>query len=258
MSESANWEQDEDSIVDHYSMLVANDASFQRIFDRYILTTLIDLTQLVHFRREIVHEVQRCTRKAPRKVFGDLGGTTGTKITWGALVQATRRYFEKKGKEHGWTEDQIDEQQKRWLALVEPAWVLSTADRRIDISDLKQWRDDFIELQKRDQGPYPACCACTSKCLFRVEVSDAVVDAKIASEFKSTMNADGIASADSIGSYCRGLTQRMVGHKEIDVSYCLAVHLVRDQPLSADAQQQLLQETRLVLEHPEEGGNREA
>jgi hypothetical protein len=50
----------------------------------------------------------------------------------------------------------------------------------------------------------------------------------------------------------------MIGQHDIDLSYCLAVHLIKDQQLSTDAQLVLLHKVRTALENfqneAEEGG----
>jgi len=44
-------------------------------------------------------------------------------------------------------------------------------------------------------------------------------------------------------------TERLIGQADIDLAYCLAVHLIKDQQLSTDAQLVLLLKVRSALEN---------
>ncbi|MBX9686620.1 MAG: DUF87 domain-containing protein [Candidatus Obscuribacterales bacterium] len=243
-----------DSAILDTAIMVADDTLFRQVYNRYLLSTLKDLTQLVHFRAQIIHEIQRVIGGRARS-----GNLTG--ITWCALTQATERYYERKGEENWWFYDQVKEQHLRWLNLLRPAFQPSEVNRRLDISVLREWRDDFIELHKRDQGPHPTCGPCTAKCLYRFEVSEIVRDPKIKFDFNSSINRKDTSASDSAAWFCRLLTERMIGQHDIDLSYCLAVHLIKDQQLSTDAQLVLLHKVRTALENfqneSEEGGGGE-
>jgi hypothetical protein len=231
-----------DSQILDTATLVADDTLFRQVYNRYILSTLKDLTQLVHFRAQIIHEIQRVIGGRARS-----GNITG--ITWCVLTQATERYFERKGEENWWFYDQVREQHLRWLNLLRPAFQPTEVNRRLDISILKQWRDDFLDLHKRDQGPLPTCGPCTSKCLYRFEVSEVVRDPKIKFDFNSSINRKDTPASDSAAWFCRLLTERLIGQADVDLSYCLAVHLIKDQQLSTDAQLVLLHKVRTALEN---------
>lgn len=230
-----------DSQILDTAVPVADDPIFRQVYNRYLLSTLKDLTQLVHFRAQIIHEIQRVIGGRART-----GNITG--ITWCALTQATERYFERKGEENYWMYDQVREQHLRWLNLLRPAFQPTEVNRRLDIAVLRQWRDDFLELHKRDQGPLPTCSPCTSKCLYRFEVSEVVRDPKIKFDFNSSINRKDTPASDSAAWFCRLLTERLIGMPDIDLAYCLAAHLIKDQQLSTDAQLVLLHKVRNALE----------
>jgi hypothetical protein len=236
-----------DSAILDTAIPVADDALFRQVYNRYILSTVKDLTQLVHFRAQIIHEIQRIIGGRARS-----GNLTG--ITWCALTQSTERYFERKGEENYWFFDQVREQHLRWLNLLRPAFQPTEVNRRLDIQVLRQWRDDFVELHKRDQGPLPTCGPCTSKCLYRFEVSETVRDPKIKFDFNSSINRKDTPASDSAAWFCRLLTERLIGQSDVDLSYCLAVHLIKDQQLSTDAQLVLLHKVRQALENFEKEG----
>jgi len=231
-----------DSNILDTAQMVADDTLFRQVYNRYLLSTLKDLTQLVHFLAQIIHEIQRVIGGRARS-----GNITG--ITWCALTQATERYFERKGEENYWFYDQVKEQHMRWLNLLRPAFQPTEVNRRLDIAVLRQWRDDFLELHKRDQGPLPTCGPCTSKCLYRFEVSEVVRDPKIKFDFNSSINRKDTPASDSAAWFCRLLTERLIGQGDVDLAYCLAVHLIKDQQLSTDAQLVLLHKVRTALEN---------
>lgn len=239
-----------DSQILDTATLVADDTLFRQVYNRYVLSTLKDLTQLVHFRAQIIHEIQRVIGGRARS-----GNITG--ITWCVLTQATERYFERKGEENYWFYDQVREQHLRWLNLLRPAFQPTEVNRRLDISVLKQWRDDFVELHRRDQGPLPTCGPCMSKCLYRFEVSEVVRDQKIKFDFNSSINRKDTPASDSAAWFCRLLTERLIGRGDVDLAYCLAVHLIKDQQLSTDAQLVLLHKVRTALENFQNEGEEE-
>jgi hypothetical protein len=236
-----------DSQILDTAVLVADDPLFRQVYNRYILSTVKDLTQLVHFRAQIIHEIMRVIGGRARS-----GNITG--ITWCVLTQATERYFERKGEENYWFYDQVREQHLRWLNLLRPAFQPTDVNKRLDINILREWRDDFVELHRRDQGPLPTCGPCTSKCLYRFEVSEVVRDPKIKFDFNSSINRKDTPASDSAAWFCRLLTERLIGQGDIDLSYCLAVHLIKDQQLSTDAQLVLLHKVRMALENFQKEG----
>lgn len=231
-----------DSQILDTAVLVADDPLFRQTYNRYILSTIKDLTQLVHFRAQIIHEIQRVIGGRARS-----GNLTG--ITWCALTQATERYFERKGEENFWFYDVVRQQHLQWLNLLRPAFQPSDTNRKLDISILRRWRDEFVELHKREQGPLPTCGPCTSKCLYRFEVTEIVRDPKVKFDFNSSINRKDSSASDSAAWFCRLLTERMIGQADIDLAFCLAVHLIKDQQLSNDAQLVLLHKVRTALEN---------
>jgi len=234
-----------DSKILDTAIEVADDPLFRQVYNRYILSTIKDLTQLVHFRAQIIHEIQRVIGGKART-----GNITG--ITWCVLTQASERYFERKGEENYWDYKQVRDQHLRWLDLLRPAFQPSDVNRRLDIEVLKQWRDDFLELHKRDMGPLPTCGPCTSKCFYRFEVSELVRDPKVKSDFNASINRKDTAASDAAAWFCRLLTERLIGQPDIDLAYCLAAHLIKDQQLSTDAQLVLLYKVRTALEKNEQ------
>ena len=221
--------------------LVADDYQFRMVMNRYVLSLLVDLTQLVHFRAQVIHEIQRI-------IGGRSRSPKLTEITWCVLVLASERYFERKGEEQFWSFDELEIQKQNWLAMMVPAFQLSAMNRRLDILELRKWRDDFLALQSRDQGPYATCGACTKKCHYRFELSEVTRDPKIRFDFNSSINRTDSSASDSAAWFCRLLCERLIGQFDLDIAYCLAVHFIKEQALSTDAQLVLLAKVRGLLE----------
>jgi hypothetical protein len=235
-----------DLTVSAEANLVANDSSFRRTYNSYVLSTVKDLTQLVHFRAQIIHEVQRILGRREKS-------THVASVTWCALCQATDRYFECKGQKNYWFYDQVKQQQLAWLNLLRPAFKVTSETEKLDTKILKEWRDDFVSLHERDQGPLIGCGPCTSKCLYRFEVLETLSDPKLLFDFNCSINRDDMPTADNAAWFCRLLSERLIGQPDVDLAYCLAVHLIGNQRLSNDAQLVLLHKIRASLEKLQNG-----
>jgi hypothetical protein len=221
--------------------LVADDYQFRMVMNRYVMSLLVDLTQLVHFRSQVIHEIQRI-------IGGRSRGSNLTELTWSVLVLASERYFERKGEEQFWSFDELEIQKQNWLAMMVPAFQPSAMNRRLDILELRRWRDDFLALQDRDQGPYATCGACTKKCHYRFELSEVTRDPKIRFDFNSSINRTDSPASESAAWFCRLLCERLIGQFDLGIAFCLAVHFVKEQALSTDAQLVLLGKIRGLLE----------
>jgi hypothetical protein len=218
--------------------------SFYGVFVRYIASFTKDLTQLVHFRAQLIHEVQRLTgRKTPEFL---------RKISWCSISHASERYFGAKALINHWSLAEERLIIHGWFELMAPAFVPDvvnpTLQRRLDISQVRGWRDRFLELQVVEQGPFPACGTCTSKCLLGYDVSQFLSEQGLFFDFNSAISRRDAAASDSSAWYVRLLCERLIGIFDLDLSYCLAIHFIKTQQLSTDAQLVLLQKVRQRLQ----------
>jgi hypothetical protein len=218
--------------------------SFYAVFVRYIASFTKDLTQLVHFRAQLIHEVQRLTgRKTPEFL---------RKISWCSISHASERYFGAKALINHWSLADERSILHGWFELMAPAFVPDvvnpTLQRRLDISQVRGWRDQFLELQTVEQGPFPACGTCTSKCLLGYDVSQFLSEQGLFFDFNSAISRRDAAASDSSAWYVRLLCERLIGQFDLDLSYCLAIHFIKTQQLSTDAQLVLLQKVRQHLQ----------
>ncbi|HEY9759101.1 MAG TPA: hypothetical protein V6C97_28300 [Oculatellaceae cyanobacterium] len=220
---------------------------FYRVFVRYISSFTNDLTQLVHFRVQVIHEIQRIVGKKTPEAL--------RKISWCAISMASDRYFTDKALINHWTLDQERDMVDRWYSLLAPAFVAESVNpslnRRLNISQVRLWRDQFLELEAVDQGPLPACSACTSKCLFGYDVTQFLADPGLFFDFNSTISRRDTPASESSAWFVRLLCERLIGCFNLDLAYCLAAHLIKAQSLSSDAQLVLLRKVRqhLLVEH---------
>jgi hypothetical protein len=67
-------------------------------------------------------------------------------------------------------------------------------------------------------------------------------------DFNSAISRRDAAASDSSAWYVRLLCERLIGQFDLDLAYCLAVHFIKTQQLSTDAQLVLLQKVRQHLQ----------
>ncbi|MDX2104783.1 MAG: DUF87 domain-containing protein [Candidatus Melainabacteria bacterium] len=234
-------------IDDEYTLLVANHKSFRNLYNRFMLSFSKDYMQLVHFRSQIIREVQRIL--GGRSNLGDL-----SEFTWRALVIATHRYLQRKGEDNFWPHEEVRKLEKRWLKLLKMAFNPGKKTPKLSLYEIQAWRNSFLKMSERDQGPYPTCGPCQAKCAYRFEVNELSSDSGVTFDFNTAINSEAAAPSENAAYFCRVLNDRLVGQTDLEISYCLAVHLFMAQNLSVDSQTILLNKTRQIMEEQEESG----
>lgn len=235
-------------IDDEYTLMVANDRSFRNLYNRFMLSFSKDYMQLVHFRSQIIREVQRIL--GGRSNLGDL-----SELTWRALVIVTHRYLQRKGEDNFWPHEEVRKLEKRWLKLLKMAFNPGRKTPKLSLYEIQAWRNSFLKMGEREQGPYPTCGPCQSKCAYRFEVSELANDPGVTFDFNTTINSEGASASENAAYFVRLFSERLTGQTDIDISYCMAVHLIQYHNLSTESQQVLLNNTRVVLEEKEESGS---
>lgn len=234
-------------IDDEYTLLVANHKSFRNLYNRFMLSFSKDYMQLVHFRSQIIREVQRIL--GGRSNLGDL-----SELTWRALVIATHRYLQRKGEDNFWPHEEVRKLEKRWLKLLKMAFNPGKKTPKLSLYEIQAWRNSFLKMSERDQGPYPTCGPCQAKCAYRFEVNELTRDSGVIFDFNTAINSEAAPPSENAAYFCRVLNDRLVGQTDLEISYCLAVHLFMAQNLSVDSQNILLSKTRQIMEEQEESG----
>ena len=234
-------------IDDEYTLLVANHRSFRNLYNRFMLSFSKDYMQLVHFRSQIIREVQRIL--GGRSNLGDL-----SELTWRALVIATHRYLQRKGEDNFWPHEEVRKLEKRWLKLLKMAFNPGKKTPKLSLYEIQAWRNSFIKMSERDQGPYQTCGPCQAKCAYRFEVNELTNDSGVIFDFNTAINSEAAPPSENAAYFCRVLNDRLIGQADLEISYCLAVHLFMAQNLSVDSQMILLNKTRQIMEEQEESG----
>ena len=204
---------------------IAGDDDFYRTFVQYILSVVADLLQLVHFRAAIISELMR---SAQVNVFVSGGQALMHQFTWSALSLATDRYFADVASQYRWNAELQEQLRSQWYGFMAPAFNPSDSNRRLDIPDLKKWRDQLVTFRRLDAGPLPACELCTAKCQYHYEAGWFTRDQKLQSEFQECVVRDDVSASGSIAWFSRLLTRRLLGKDQADLSYCIAVHLLEN------------------------------
>jgi hypothetical protein len=198
-----------------------------------------DPTQLVHFRAQIVHEVQK---QAGNK------GVPKVELCWCALSLASDKYFADKARAYDWSVSEEEEVKAGWLEMLAMAFVpREGVSRSLDIKVLKSWIAHFRKLHERESGPLPTCSPCKSKCLFQCEVAEITQSAKVRSDYQASVSRQNFTAAESAAWYCRLLSERSIGAHNKDLAYCMAVHLIKDLEASPKESRMLSSDAQLVM-----------
>jgi len=192
---------------------VAEAADFYKIYVRFILAFITDYKQLVDFRVKVITEIQKVVGKTPVEGF--------TKICWCAISLATDRYFADKAVLYQWDTAVEADLKNKWYELISRAFVPDVSARRLDISVLQNFKEQFVAAHRRDQGPLPACVECTSKCIYDYEVAQCLPT--------NVHTLDSVGSGEAVAKFSKSLCDRLVSSKEfnLDLSFCFAAHLLQ-------------------------------
>jgi len=218
---------------------IADSQAFRTIYVNYFLSCQKDLTQLVHYRGRLVGELQsQIGRKFPDIV----------ELSWCTICQATEWYFDKLGREHGWSYADMQEQKERWFSMLRPAFLPDWPTRRINIDDLRAWREEFWKLKERDQGPLPLCGECESKCRYGSDVEHILLDSRNENDFFKALSGDTEPLSKAAAWFCWLFSERVMGEADLDLAYCFAAHFLGRANLSVDAQLVFAHKTRMQLD----------
>ncbi len=218
---------------------IADSQAFRTIYVNYFLSCQKDLTQLVHFRGRLVGELQSQIGKK----FPDI-----VELSWCTICQATEWYFDKLAREHGWSYADLHEQKERWFSMLRPAFLPDWPTRRINIDDLRQWRDEFWKLKERDQGPLPLCGECDAKCRYGSDVEHILLDSRNENDFFKALSGETEPLSKAAAWFCWLFSERVMGEPDFDLAYCFAAHFLGRANLSVDAQLVFAHKTRQQLE----------
>jgi hypothetical protein len=106
---------------------------FRISFNEYLLSTLEDLVQIVHYREKLLTSLQVATSfVAPLEDKQD--------VTWCALSRLSQRYCQRKADMFNWSDDVRQEQEHRLIRILTPCWLMERRNEKLAIEVLKAWR----------------------------------------------------------------------------------------------------------------------
>jgi hypothetical protein len=226
-------------------IFVADAPEFHQIFVRYILAFVANPAQLGHLRAKLIQVIAR------RSGYGALPAEKMAEIVWCVLSLASERYFAENAIYYGWTFEQVEQIKSAWFEIMALAFIDADREKIIEINKMNSWRDEFVNLHQRDEGPLSTCDLCTSKCLYHWDVFDLTSDPQIPYEFKDTLRTSKLSASEATSSYCWNLTVEWTRQGNIDFAYCLATHLIPScsslSDLSAEEQSLLAHTVRTGL-----------
>jgi len=211
---------------------IANDDRFYRTYVKFLLKTLLDPTQLVHGRAELVMEVQKLAPHEPVVT-----------ATWCAISLATDRYFKEKATDYAWSDAEFEQARAQWLALLAQAFVPTKTGRHIEGAVMLEWRKHLAKLQKRDMGPLAACEMCDQKCLFGYDVT--TLDDGWGMRFDAARQHDNPAAA--VAKLAVNISGNLLGEPDPDLSFCIAANSVKHQDTLEETQIEFMTAVRTIV-----------
>lgn len=220
---------------------IAEDAQFYDKYLSFLLAVQTDIWQIVAGRATLVNEIQRLKRSSTRKVV---------ELCWVVLSLASDRYFREKARFHAWSLAEEHLQRETWYRFLHAAFMPSQISRRVDVSELRAWRDDLVRAQQRDVGPLLACTYCRVPCRYGHEASLFASDEKLMFDFNCSINRPETPASENVAWFATLRAERVSTQRNIDLAYCMAANFLDKELLSADAQLVLMQKARNILDDP--------
>lgn len=207
-------------------VFLACDRDFYLMFCRYLLCIRVDLTQLVHFRENLLKEAKR--------ILWNRRFQSISKPLWVALSLCTDRYFHEIARLYNWPDSDADQVLDGFYELLSRAFLSHVANRQIDIEVLRSWSSTFFSLQARTAGPYEECSVCTSQCRYQYDALQLVEKTSgLHFDFESSLRRTDTQCSVSAAWFARLATERAVGQHQPDLSYCVLIHLLRNGMINA-------------------------
>lgn len=204
---------------------------FRISFNEYLLSTMEDLVQIVHYREKLLTSLQVAT--ADVAPLEDMQA-----VTWCALSRLIERHFERKAKMFDWSDDERREQELRLIRIFTPCWLMERRNEKLDIAVLKAWRDDLLELQSKvNHGESEDDKEIT--CRYCSENEDLVKENYVIQhDFNEKVNADDKKSSHVAGEFCLRESKERIGQENVDYACCMMDHLMSNlefEPLERNA-----------------------
>ncbi len=221
-----------------YASKYAQDPALMIVYAKYVINVFMDLTQLVHFRSQVINEIQRivqCKQLLLRE------------LSWSLIALITDKFFREKAAYYNWTFEEQKEIRSEWYVLIAPAFIPSYEVRRLDIKVLREYKAKLELLQSSEKGPLHGCNECQKKCQFGFDMATAL-DKAAAQEILEKHWKRHVTYSDQMAWTARLYAERVMGKIDLDVSYCAAVHFINIQNISEDQKILTAHQTHAILE----------
>ncbi len=230
---------------------VSDKQAFRQIYNKYVLSVLSDPAQIVHARLSVVHETRRVIAKSygekDVEFIHDMRKVDHKEVlvNWCAVSLATESYFLETAAAYNWEHDDCNDLKRRWFEFLALAFVPSSAPKKLELKNIRDWSADFLSKHARDAGPLESCALCTSKCFYGKDVP-VFLDHITRMSFANRMTY-----SDPIDSFAMGadsFAKSLSSDKNVDLAYCYAAHLVHDQRMTAESEMEFMTKLRETLE----------
>jgi hypothetical protein len=206
------------------ALTLADEPAVRGAFARYLLYFAQDAKQLIHGRTELIAEIEKAAKvhriQSTQEFF------------WCVLCVVAELYFADKRKTCSWTAAQETQLKGEWFELLAGVFLAEGTVVDLQTASADDWRERFLELEKLEDGPLPACSVCTSKCLYNTEVSWLVSDKETKTSYLSATNNMAMPATESAAIFCNLRALQHAEDPPLDLQFCFAAHLVSTMNLS--------------------------
>lgn len=227
------------------SNLLSSKALYQ-IYVRYLLAVQNDPTQVVHYRKTLVTEIDM---QLGRKLLNKMH------VTWLMLSLFTDRFFRENAEMHSWTLEIEEELRSAWYTILFAAFV-NSEEKQLKIDEVNSFRQRLHSFQDVEVGPFVGCRFCKTRCQFGHAVS-VQMDDNIRSDFNVAINRSDEPPSCSGAWSVRLTSESWINCNNIDLAYCLAVHQLKTDAFSRESNLAILYKIRETLTKLDEEYNYE-
>lgn len=195
---------------------------FRISFNEYLLSTMEDLVQIVHYREKLLTSLQVATSHlAPLE--------DKQAVTWCALSRLSQRYCQRKAEMFNWSDEVRREQELRLIRILTPCWLMERRNEKLAIEVLKDWRDGLADAQpKSNHGESESEDEQEVVCRYCSENEDLVDENYVIRHtFHEAVNQEDKKASDAAAEFCLKETKERLGSANVDYACCMMDHLMR-------------------------------
>lgn len=169
------------------------------------------------------------------------GQADSTAQTICVLIHASRAILQRKAQLYDWPIAPMRRIRDTWLRAATALAVLLSASSHGSLTDvaqqaLRQAATQYIALCSRAEGPHAGCEACKSRCLYRAEAAQFLLDPAWQARLRAALATD---DADELRRVClRAAQQAVIGNAPVQsaAALCILVHYLSNTPMLPEHQ----------------------